>query len=370
IMDIYDQKIVTNRIPIIIDNKLQGAVAIFEEIKSIQKLELNIRKKLNEKGLVAKHTFEDIIGETNEIKKLIYQARRFAKSEGTILIYGETGTGKEVFAQSIHNESKRSEGPFISINCAAINENLLESELFGYEEGAFTGAIKGGKSGLFELAHGGSLFLDEIGETSLSFQAKLLRVLQEKEVRKIGGDKVIPIDVRIICATNRDLKEEVRNKSFREDLYYRLSVLELGLIPLRERKRDIIPMAISFLKQQCLIENKNMYWQNSDVFGPLLLYNWYGNARELKNFIERLVICCENDEIKEAYVKSMVKYKLEKSITDEQLSIPITNNLKEMECEIVKQMLIRYNGDKERLCETFNISKPTLWRKINFKNEM
>ena len=369
IVDLENKKIVTNRIPILIDDQLQGAVAIFEEIKSIQKLELNIRKKLNEKGLFAKHTFEDIIGDSDELKKLIYQGIRFAKSEATILIYGETGTGKEMFAHSIHNESTRSNGPFVSINCAAINENLLESELFGYEEGSFTGAIKGGKTGLFELAHGGTLFLDEIGETSLSFQAKLLRVLQEKEIRKIGGDKVIPIDVRIICATNKELKQEVRNKNFREDLYYRLSVLELQLLPLRQRKKDIIPMAISFMKKQCIKENKFLKWENDEVFKPLLSYNWYGNARELKNFIERIVICCSDNKLSQDYIEAMLSYKYNDPIEGDEITIRLTKDIKEMESQILKKALDRHNGDKNRICEEFNISKTTLWRKLNFKNE-
>ncbi|AOY75258.1 sigma 54-interacting transcriptional regulator [Clostridium formicaceticum] len=370
IMEVNDKKVVSNRIPITIDQHLHGAVAIFEEIKSIQKLELNIRKKLNEKGFVAKHSFLDIIGSSNGLKGLIYQAQRYAKSEGTVLIYGETGTGKEIFAQSIHNDSKRVKGPFVSINCAAINENLLESELFGYEAGAFTGALRGGKEGLFELAHGGTLFLDEIGETSLSFQAKLLRVLQEKEIRKIGGDKVIPIDVRIICATNRNLKEEVRNKGFREDLYYRLSVLELNLLPLRERREDVVPMAIAFLKEQCVKENRNMYWKNDNIFAPLLAYDWYGNARELKNFIERLVICCYSNELTENFVKEMLGSKLEKDGEQDTITIGFTEDMKVVEREVLKQLLDRYNGDKERLCKALNISTTTLWRKLSYKNEM
>lgn len=370
IIDIDGNKIVTNRIPITIDGQLQGAVAIFEEIKNIQKLELNIRKKLSEKGLVAKYDFQVITSCTDEMKSLVNQAKRFAKSEGTVLIYGETGTGKEVFAQSIHNHSNRVEGPFVSINCAAINENLLESELFGYEEGTFTGAIKGGKQGLFEIAHGGTLFLDEIGETSLSFQAKLLRALQEKEIRKVGGNKVIPIDVRVICATNRNLKKEVKEKRFREDLYYRLSVLELHLSPLRDRKGDIVPMAMNFLKEQCIKENRSIRWESEKVLEPLLTYNWYGNARELKNFIERLVICCNDNELNKEYIKSMLEYKFEDEIREDHVSVKITGDLKEMESEIIVKLLEKHNGNKGRMCKEYNISKTTLWRKLNFKSEI
>ena len=213
------KKIVIHHIPIYIDSIFQGSVGIYQEISKIQNMELNIRKRLNDRGLTAKNTFDDFVTTNTEMNQVVTEARSYAQSEATILLYGETGTGKELFAQSIHNASKRNKGPFVSVNCAALSENLLESELFGYVEGAFTGAIKGGRPGLFELAHGGSLFLDEIGEISLPFQAKLLRVLQEKEVRRIGGDRIIPIDVRVICATNKPLFDLTKEGSFREDLY-------------------------------------------------------------------------------------------------------------------------------------------------------
>lgn len=368
LLEINDKKIVSNRIPIIIDDKVQGAVAIFEEISNIQKMELNIRKKLSEKGFVAKHTFSDIVGESEEMVGVKNQAIKYAKSESTILIYGETGTGKELFSQSIHNESRKANMPFVSVNCAALSESLLESELFGYEEGAFTGATKGGKRGLFELAHGGTLFLDEIGEISLGFQSKLLRVLQEKEVRRIGGDRVVPIDVRILCATNKDLIEEVEKGNFREDLYYRLSTLELNLVPLRFRKKDIIPMAISFLKEVCVNEGKCLIWKNNDIFKSLLNYDWKGNARELHNFIERLVVTSDN-KLDERIIIEALNYKTKVKVAKNEISIKVSNNLKEMESEILKSLINQYNGDKDRLCEEFNMSKTTLWRKLNFKSE-
>jgi transcriptional regulator with PAS, ATPase and Fis domain len=369
LLEINDKKIVSNRIPIIIDDKVQGAVAIFEEISNIQKMELNIRKKLSEKGFVAKHTFSDIVGESEEMVGVKNKAIKYAKSESTILIYGETGTGKELFSQSIHNESRKANMPFVSVNCAALSESLLESELFGYEEGAFTGATKGGKRGLFELAHGGTLFLDEIGEISLGFQSKLLRVLQEKEVRRIGGDKVIPIDVRILCATNKNLIEEVEKGNFREDLYYRLSILELNLVPLRFRKKDIIPMAISFLKEVCVNEGKCLKWKGNDIFQPLLNYDWKGNARELRNFVERLVVTSDNNKLDERIVIEVLNYKRKVKVPKNEISIKVSNNLKEMESEILKSLINQYNGDKDKLCEDFNISKTTLWRKLNFKSE-
>ncbi|MEH7120056.1 sigma 54-interacting transcriptional regulator [Neobacillus vireti] len=372
LLKINGKKIVCNRVPIMIHGRFHGAVAIFQEIGEIQNLEMNIRTRLNEKGLVAKKSFNDIQGGSPEMLKCIQQARQYAKSNGTVLIYGETGTGKELFAQSIHNESKRAKGPFVSVNCAALSENLLESELFGYVEGTFTGALKGGKMGLFELAHGGTLFLDELGEISLNFQAKLLRVLQEKEVRRVGGDRVTPIDVRIICATNRDLREEVRFGRFREDLYYRLSVLELHLIPLRQRKDDIVPMAISFFKSECIKEQKVLFLPQAQLFDCLKSYDWFGNARELQNFIERLVIGTEEGEALTVYkvceLLSEKKGKLyvREGQNQDELQVTISNRFEVMENQLWKQLLERYHGNKDRLCKDYGISKTTLWRKLNF----
>ncbi|MEH7081307.1 sigma 54-interacting transcriptional regulator [Neobacillus drentensis] len=372
LLKINGKKIVCNRVPIIIHGRFHGAVAIFQEIGEIQNLEMNIRTRLNEKGLVAKKSFHDIQGGSPEMLKCIQQARQYAKSNGTVLIYGETGTGKELFAQSIHNESKRAKGPFVSVNCAALSENLLESELFGYVEGTFTGALKGGKMGLFELAHGGTLFLDELGEISLNFQAKLLRVLQEKEVRRVGGDRVTPIDVRIICATNRDLREEVRLGRFREDLYYRLSVLELQLMPLRQRKDDIVPMAISFFKSECIKEQKVLFLPLDQLFDCLQSYDWFGNARELQNFIERLVISTEEGEELTEYKICELLAEKKGNLYDrgeqnqDELQVTISNRFEDMENQIWKQLLERYHGNKDRLCMDFGISKTTLWRKLNF----
>jgi PAS domain S-box-containing protein len=374
-LEINDKKIICNRIPIIINNQFHGAVAVFQQISDIQNLELKIRTKLSEKGLIAKVTFDDIIGDSVQMKQTIQEAKKYAKSNGTVLIYGETGTGKEVFAQSIHNGGSQANGPFVSVNCASLSESLLESELFGYEEGAFTGAVKRGKMGLFELAHSGTIFLDEIGEISLNFQAKLLRVLQEKEIRRIGGQSVIPVNARIICATNRNLREEVKQKRFREDLYYRLNVLELKLDPLRDRKEDIIPMAISFLKKECIKERKILFWSSEDIFHCLKWYDWYGNARELQNFMERLVILSDEDKITETFIQCMVQEKLNdlpiiNDTSIDEITIHYSKNFAEMEFQIWRSILHRYNGDKRTLCRDYGISNTTLWRKLNFKNEI
>ena len=222
------------------------------------------------------------------MKQLIEKAKRFALSDSNILLYGESGCGKELFAQSIHNFSAYSRGPFLAINCATLPEALLESELFGYAEGAFTGAKKGGNQGLLELANYGTLFLDEIGEMPLSLQSRLLRVLQDKSVRRIGGNKNVPVNVRIIAATNRDLRQMVKEGTFRGDLFYRIDVLRLNIPPLRERKEDI-PLIIEELLINFTRERAQSFAFTADQIQRLMEYNWYGNVRELRNFVERVL---------------------------------------------------------------------------------
>lgn len=289
--------IVTNRVPIVVEGEVLGVVATFQEIEKIQKMETQIRKKLLAKGHVAKSVFDDIIGKSKKIIKTKEKAKLYAEVDSTVLIMGETGTGKELFAQSIHNYSVRADKPFVAVNCAALPESLLESELFGYVEGAFTGARKGGKTGLFELAHGGTIFLDEISEMSPSLQARFLRVLQEKEVVKIGDDKIMPIDVRVIAATNRDLYEYVDEGKFREDLFYRLCVLRLDIPPLRERKDDIYELVLHFME----LKSKKLYNKtqkiSSNTMEKLVNYDWPGNVRQLENIIERCLVISNNKEI-------------------------------------------------------------------------
>ena len=283
---------------------LDDALKIIKHFEIEQNLQIKSRRKISEMGWVGKYSFNDILGQSDEIKHAIYLAKKFAKSDGNVLIYGETGTGKELFAQSIHNESNRLYEPFISVNCSALSESLLESELFGYETGAFTGATKEGKKGIFECANKGTIFLDEISETSLNFQAKLLRVLQERNIRKIGGQKVVDIDIRIICATNKNLSQLVKQGTFREDMFYRLSQLELQIPPLRERKEDILILAEKFFHRETKNQKKDIYYKDNSVFESLLEYDWLGNVRELRNFILKLVILCETAEVTSDYIKN------------------------------------------------------------------
>lgn len=240
-------------------------------------------------GMCAYHTFSDIIGDSAPLRRAVEFAQQVAASPSTVLITGESGTGKEVFAQAMHNASNRHEASFVAVNCGAIPEALFESELFGYEDGAFTGARKGGRPGRFELANGGTLFLDEVGELPLDMQVKLLRALQEGHITRVGGERPIPIDVRIIAATNRDLKQRVEEGAFRQDLYFRLSVIPLRIPPLRERKEDI-PMLVSyFLRSKAQKLRKDIPPLHADTHQLLLRYEWPGNVRELENFIEKTV---------------------------------------------------------------------------------
>ncbi len=284
LIKIHGEHVVVSVNPLVHSSKLYGAVAIMRRYDDTEKKQHKIRKQLIGKGHVAKYHFDDIMGESSAINKSKDIAKRMAKSNSSILITGETGTGKELFAQAIHNSSPRRHYPFVAINCGAFPESLLESELFGYEEGAFTGARKGGKPGLFELAHNGTLFLDEIAEMPMNLQVKLLRVLQEREVIRLGGDRVINVDFRLIAATNKNLKEMINEGKFREDLYYRLNVLPLKIPPLRERKKDIL-----FLFEKTKKQFGGDFTLTEKAKELLLTHNWDGNVRELINCVEYLV---------------------------------------------------------------------------------
>lgn len=290
IAQINGQQVAVNRVPIKIGRQTAGAVVTFQPVAAIQELEGKIRRKIYQRGHVARRMFKDILGTSSSIKHTIAIAQEFSKVSSNVLITGETGTGKEVFAQSIHLASSRRNGPFVAVNCAALPENLLESELFGYAEGAFTGAAKGGKIGLFELAHMGTIFLDEISEISPKLQGRLLRVLQEQEIMRLGDDRVIPINVRVISATNRDLYSIMKQGIFRQDLYYRVDVLRLVLPTLRERSEDIAILMDFFLNGYCARFNKPLKEIHPDAQHLLEQYEWPGNIRELRNIAERLAV--------------------------------------------------------------------------------
>ncbi|GGH84302.1 transcriptional regulator with PAS, ATPase and Fis domain [Pullulanibacillus pueri] len=275
--------------PIEIDQQPFGTLVMFREANEIQRLEHRYRDQSKRKNFVSKYSFDDMVATSGSIMHLKVIARKLAKSDSTILILGETGTGKEVLAQSIHHASPRAYLPFVGVNFSSFSESLLESELFGYEGGAFTGARKNGKSGLFEQAHKGTLFLDEIGDASGAIQQRLLRVLQEKEIMRVGGEQVIPVDVRIIAATNRNLEEMMEEGSFRKDLFYRLNILPLYLPPLRERKEDIEVLTELFIQEVCQHLHREPPYFTSRAKKEMVNYHWPGNVRELHNVIEYLM---------------------------------------------------------------------------------
>jgi transcriptional regulator with PAS, ATPase and Fis domain len=339
-----------------------GAVVTFTNISKIQELEGQIRTKLHKKGLVAKYQFKDIIGGESRLVETVKMAKKFSRVESNIFIYGETGTGKELFAQSIHNASVRREQPFVAINCAALADNLLESELFGYVDGAFTGASKGGKPGLFELAHRGTVFLDEIGDISPSLQSKLLRVLQEREIMRLGHDQVIPIDIKIISASNKNLRDLVDRGEFREDLFYRLNVLKLKLPPLRERPNDIVELAEFFIKVNRKKFGTESILLTEESKALIKSYPWPGNVRELENFCERLCVLLD-DGIADV---QDVRLCLEESVRlDEGPVVP--NNLSSAAFVSEKEILIQTleaSRNKREAAQKLGIDPSTLWRKM------
>lgn len=269
-----------------------GSIVNIQLVNEIQSLEGEIRKQIYDKGLVAKLTFDDMIGVSPAMASVIETAKKYSRTNSNILLIGESGTGKEILAQSIHNASERSLCPFVAVNCAAIPDALLESELFGYVPGAFTGARKNGKAGLFELAHTGTIFLDEIGEVPLPLQAKLLRVLQEREIMRVGGDTVIHVDIRIIAATNKNLEQQVKNNQFREDLFYRLDVLRITLPALNQRREDIPLLALHFMKK-----NFPGIDVDTEVMQLLEQADWTGNVRHLFNICERMAVLCSDNHV-------------------------------------------------------------------------
>ena len=369
-------KVIVNRVPIVVDNEYAGMVITLQEVAKIQKLEQKVRAQLYAKGLVAKYTVENIIGESPEIKNAIEWMEKFAKTPSTILIGGETGSGKELFAQSIHNMSHRKDGPFVAINCAALPESLLESELFGYEEGAFTGAKKGGKVGLFELAHGGTIFLDEVGEIPLGLQSRLLRVLQEKEVLRIGGDYILNVDIRIIAATNQDLYKMVKEGKFREDLFFRINILNLKCPPLRERIVDIPLLVKDFIKIMNEKYNKSIIGVSESGMRLLIEYTWPGNVRELSNFVEKMVILTNDLVINSGLVEQLLSghasYRDDIHLKEKNRDDIITVNigtLKEMEMEIIEKISNRYKEDKLLIADKLGISRTTLWKRLKEQDE-
>ena len=352
--------------PIVISGHVMGMALILQNTSKIQKLEQNIRTHLYKKpGL--RYTLDSCIGESPGIQKCRQMVQSYANHDSTVLIIGESGTGKEIMAQSIHNLSPRRDEPFLAVNCNAIESTLLESELFGYVEGAFTGAKKHGKAGLFELAHKGTLFLDEIGSVSKNLQSKLLRVIQEKEVWRIGSDNPIPVDVRILAATNSDLCLKVQKGEFRLDLFYRLCVLDLRLPPLRNRGNDI-PLLLRHFCKLYDLDPENI---PQDIVDEMMHYEWPGNVRELQNFVERLCLLHTQVPAEDIWASCVTtgrriygEHSTGAETSRELLSIQ-KGTLQEMTDQMILKMYEAYGHNKSALADALGISRATVWSRLN-----
>jgi len=359
IIDFGHSKVMVNRIPIRVGGEVVGAVATFQDITKIQSMEDRIRREIYSQGHVAKFGFGDICGSSPSLMEAIDVARQYARVDSTVLIHGETGVGKELFAQSIHTAGNRSSGPFVAVNCAALPEALLESELFGYVEGAFTGARRKGKPGLFEIAHRGTIFLDEISEIPLSLQGRLLRVLQEREVIRLGHDRVIPVDVRVLCATNRDLHRLVEEGNFRKDLYWRLNVLSLSIPPLRERRDDIVPLMLQFLDTLSPSGHHGIVF-SGDALSFLTQYPWPGNVRELRNLCERLTVVHTGKTVDAAFLTHLMEYR--------ESTRPLRSGSRSV--EDIERALAQAGGKITRAAEILGVHRATLWRKCKLLSQV
>lgn len=381
IRHIGSRTVVTSRIPIRENGVQTGAVLTAQDSASVQRADRNLRAQARQRHFQARYELSQIVGQSRPVSLARTKAAHFALSDATVLVTGESGTGKEVFAQGIHNASRRRNEAFVAVNCPAIPEALLESELFGYEEGAFTGARRGGRPGLFEAAHGGTIFLDEIGDMPLSMQTRLLRVLQEREILRVGGQSSVPIDVRVIAATNCDLRANITAGSFRMDLYYRLAILHLDLPPLRERTGDLAELAHTLA---AAVLKRTGSPLKPDDFLPAVVphlehYSWPGNVRELENVIERIVSyfsslgTVDDAEVLRSVVPELfegpgIAQGCEPDAMPPELhaaaAAPLRVVRKASEIALARSMLAECGGDHSLAASRLGISRTTLWRKL------
>ncbi len=338
--------------PILSMNRVTGKIIILNEIKRARTLATRMM------GAKASVHFEDMIGVDPEFRETIRLAQIASRINSNVLLLGESGTGKDLFAQAIHNSSSRRDGPYVAINCAAIPRDLIASELFGYSDGAFTGSRRGGSQGKFELADGGTIFLDEIGETPLELQAALLRVTEDKSITRIGGTKVTRIDVRIIVATNKNLKEQVKKGMFREDLYYRSNVFTIRMVPLRQRKNDIPLLVEAFLKKISMSMGKEIIDIDDGVIDKFMNYHWPGNVRELQNVLERMINIAQTNRLTVSLLPLEIVE--EQSGEDDQ---PDSNRVDRMERELITRLL-RSKLNKKEISKKLGMSRSTLYRKL------
>lgn len=371
----HRKKVMVNVAPIMVNEQLKGSVAVIHDVSEIQKLteELeDVRRMM--RRLDAKYTFADVIGSSPAITSAVDQAQRIARTNVTVLLRGESGTGKELFAHAIHNSSRRSNHKFVRVNCAALSESLLESELFGYVEGAFTGAKRGGKTGLFEEAHLGTIFLDEISELSFNLQSKLLRVLQEKEIIRVGDTKPITVDVRVVAATNASLEELMSQKKFREDLYYRLNMAPVFIPPLKHRKEDIPKLIDFFVRKYNMEFGRNISHWAEPVLEHLNAYDWPGNIRELENAIGRAIINMKvNETVLEAHhlpsLGSMRPSSLHPPLPVEAEAVKTYEEYyHDWEKQLLSQVMAKTGGNKTKAARLLNISIRSLYYKLEKYN--
>lgn len=366
IQKLGENQVIANLIPLFLGGEIIGAIASFSNVSEVVGIEHKVRRS-HAKGFVANYTLDNMVWESPVMKGVVEQVRQFAQSDSTVLITGETGTGKELMAHCIHNLSHRKKEPFVTINCSALPENLLESEIFGHEEGAFTGAKRGGKIGLFEMADRGSIFLDEIGSISKGFQARLLRVLQNKDVMRVGGDRVISVNVRVIAATNKNLIEEVGRQRMRMDLYYRLNILRIHVPPLRERKEDIPYLVRGFFDFFVQKYDKELEGLPETLVKRFFDYSWPGNVRELQNLMERFVLMVERPK---DYEKVLNKLFEECVNVEKVLSRHGGNDSMDTDSaeNAFKGVLKGHAYNREDIARLLGISRTTLWRKSKKEN--
>lgn len=349
---------------------ITGAILTLRDAQAIQDADTVVRSQRKLRPLGAKYTFEDILGTSHSLQRAVRAAERCAHVDATVLVTGESGTGKELFAQAIHNASRRSEGPFVALNCAAFPESLLESELFGYEEGAFTGSRRGGKPGLFESAHRGTVFLDEIGDMPVALQTRLLRVLQEREVIRLGASQPIPVDVRVIAATHRDLRSAIATGAFRADLYYRLDILRVKVPPLRERAEDIDELARQLFRNATRRQGRTRGADRfpESVIPVLQKHDWPGNVRELENTMERLAAF--GIGLSAADVSAFLAEASELAASQSHAPIPSAplargaRARRRLEDHAIKSALELADGNRQLAADALGISRTTLWRKL------
>ena len=355
----------------------EGTVFTFQESRAVERLDRTLRSRQRPQQFSARYRLEDLVGESLPMERVRTLVRRYAKSDATVLVLGESGTGKEMVAQGMHQLSARRDFPFVAINCGAFPEALLESELFGYEEGAFTGARKGGKTGLIEAAHRGTLFLDEIGEMPLPLQSRLLRVLQEREVVRLGSTEPTRVDIRVVAATHRALTDAVEAGTFRADLYYRLNILSIALPPLRERPDDVMPLAAELLVQAArreprlllrIADTEDAARVLAGIAEPLRRYTWAGNVRELQSVVERIAVELAYTDDTDAITQDVLRLIAPEVFVYATAGKPAAQTLRErsrgVEAEEIRAALAAHGGDRDAVCATLGISKTTLWRRL------